>query len=72
MDGPQSWSGCCDEKEKIPSVTLLGIEPRSSNPWPSHYTNYPGPVHVLEPYKTTNKIDFTNACSVFKENMKRY
>jgi hypothetical protein len=39
LDGPQSRSGRGGQEKKIPSLSLSGIEPRSSNPWPRLYTD---------------------------------
>jgi len=36
LGGPQSWPGRDDEEKR--SVPLPGIEPRSSSPYPNHYT----------------------------------
>jgi hypothetical protein len=39
LSGPQSLSERSDEEKKIPSLILSRIEPRSSNPYPSIYTD---------------------------------
>jgi hypothetical protein len=38
-----------EKRKKIPSLPLLGIEPWSSSPYPSHYTHWDTPAldHVI-------------------------
>jgi hypothetical protein len=61
---PQSWSGR-DGEEKS-SLSLPGIEPRSSNPFPSHYADWATPASlVCAQYERSERIEGSSWSSVW-------